>query len=417
MKIRHYFLGFIALCCWACQSGPQEKNYEWKDIQEQLQGQLILAKDGDTIRLPEGHFRFSKGLSINDKANLTLIGAGMGKTVLSFKGQEEGAEGIYIGNCRNVLLQDFTVEDAKGDNIKSIDTRGMTFRRIEVRWTGEAKSSNGAYGLYPVTCKRVTIDECVASGASDAGIYVGQTDTVVIKNCKAYHNVAGIESENSRWVQIYGNEAYENTGGILIFDLPGLTQYGHTTKVFDNNVHDNNHENFAPEGNIVGVVPPGTGFMVLATRDLEMTQNKIIDNQTVGIAIISYELVAAMSEKPKDESEIERKGSAQRVNNNFKEDSLYNPYPDNIAIHENEFSNSHWFPTLTTDLGKLFAWKFPFHPPDIVFDGFVNPKNGKINLCIMDNKGDIQFVDMDAPHELDNMKEDMSPYQCKGVRL
>ena len=40
--------------------------------------------------------------------------------------------------------------------------------------------------LYPVQCKNVLIDGCVAIGASDAGIYVGQSQYVIVRNSKAY---------------------------------------------------------------------------------------------------------------------------------------------------------------------------------------------------------------------------------------
>jgi parallel beta-helix repeat protein len=167
----------------------------------------------------------------------TLIkGEGMDKTVLSFKGQTEGAEGLRISNCSNIQIIGLTVEDAKGDNIKVTETNGLYFSDVKVQWTGGAKETNGAYGFYPVLCKNIVIENCVAARASDAGIYVGQSDSVIIRNNTVYENVAGIESENSRFVDIYENHTYNNTGGILIFDLPGLTQTGRHTRVFQNKV-------------------------------------------------------------------------------------------------------------------------------------------------------------------------------------
>src|SRR5690606_7002432 len=88
---------------------------------------------------------------------------------------------------------------------------------------------------------------------------------------------------------------HDNTGGILIFDMPGLTQYGHTTRVYDNRAVENNFRNFAPAGNIVATVPPGTGIMLLATRNIEIFNNEIVDNRTAGTAIASYDLVEALA--------------------------------------------------------------------------------------------------------------------------
>ncbi len=192
--------------------------------------------------------------------------------------QEEGAEGLKIANGVSIIIENFTIENAKGDNIKVTDTRGITIRNVKSQWTGTPEESNGAYAFYPVLSSNVLVENCIAIGASDAGIYVGQSDSVIIRNNEAYYNVAGIESENSRWVEIYGNHAHDNTGGILVFDLPGLTQYGHTTRVFSNNIHENNFRNFAPKGNVVATVPPGTGVMLLATRTLRFS---ITSSQTI----------------------------------------------------------------------------------------------------------------------------------------
>ena len=276
--MKYLVLFTVAVLFFSC-SNHESEPIVWKSIEQSLQTQLITVEDGGTIELPEGNFMFTKSLAMDGKSNIVIKGKGMDKTRLSFKNQTEGAQGLLISNGSNIVLEDFSIEDAKGDNLKVSEVKGITFRRVRSVWADGPKTENGAYALYPVLCKNVLIEECIAMGSSDAGIYVGQSDSVIIRNSKAYWNVAGIESENSRWVEIYGNEAYENTGGILIFDLPGLTQYGHTTKVYSNNVHDNNHENFAAKGNIVASIPPGTGFMILATNAVELTSNKIIDNK------------------------------------------------------------------------------------------------------------------------------------------
>lgn len=71
-------------------------------------------------------------------------------------------------------------------------------------------------------CTNVLIEGCTAIGASDAGIYVGQSKNIIVRNSRAYHNVAGIEIENSLMADVYDNESTENTGGVLVFDLPDL---------------------------------------------------------------------------------------------------------------------------------------------------------------------------------------------------
>lgn len=404
-------LGAVMLL--ACSKDKFEPRV-WQSIEQSLQTQLITIQDGDTLFLPEGNFMFTKSLAMEGKSNITIRGKGMDKTILSFKNQTEGAQGLLISNGKQITLEDFSIEDAKGDNLKVSEVVGITLKRIRSVWADGPKTENGAYALYPVLCKHVLIDECIAMGSSDAGIYVGQSDSVIIRNSKAYWNVAGIESENSRWVEIYGNEAYENTGGILIFDLPGLTQYGHTTKVYNNVIRDNNHDNFAMKGNIVASIPPGTGVMILAIHNLELTGNEIIDNKTVGTGIISYELVAALNE-----GEVEQEtsiGGVQTVANNFRADTLYNPFPYGIYIHDNKYENSKWFPALSHDIGKLFFMKSFMNPPDIAYDGIPDPDRPDREICVQQGE-EVIVINLDAANDFENLKKDARQFNCEGVKI
>ncbi len=393
------FILILAAC-----AEPEPPIIEWKSIERELQTRLITAADSSTVTLPEGNYMFTKSISLDGKSHVILEGAGVDKTVFSFAMQTEGAEGLKISNCRNILVRNMTIQDAKGDNIKVTDTYGITFDGVKSHWSGEPKEENGAYAFYPVLCTNVLVQNCIAAGASDAGIYVGQSDSVVIRNNIVYQNVAGIESENSKWVEIYGNEAYQNTGGILVFDLPGLTQYGHTTRVFRNVIEQNNYRNFAPEGNIVATVPPGTGLMLLATRNIEIFENRVINNRTAGLAIASYDLVEALGGDG-DTQLDENIATAQK-------DTEYDPYPADIYVHHNVFSNKFWFPTLRNDFGKLFLLKFPFATPDVVWDG-IAPDREKFSFCMTEN-GELDFGDLDAANDFDALTSDWSAFACEG---
>ena len=413
-------IGIILLTWYGFSSIPDrydpDRNYE--NIQDDLMTQFIIARDSSVIDLPEGHFLFSRSLALEGVHHVTIRGKGMDKTVLSFKDQSEGAEGIRISNCTHITLEDFTVEDAVGDNIKVLDTDGITFRRVKAAWTGPINTENGSYGLYPVICKNVLIEECEAMGSSDAGIYVGQSEKVVIRHNKAYQNVAGIESENSDDVLIYGNEAYDNTGGILVFNLPGLTRYGKNIKVYDNVVTSNNRKNFGMKGAIVSNIPGGTGMLVLATNDVEIYNNTIVDHNTLGIGVISYNLVDAM-EDDVDVDPVNAYGGVRTVTD-FRSDKEYDPYPGQIHIHDNNYDNGRFMPNITTDFGRLFLFKRGFGIPDVVIDGIKSPdhlKDGEINdyyrICV--NERDIKFLDLDAGNNFTELTEDITSYTCSDI--
>lgn len=412
---------FPVICCLyilsACNSTPSydpERNYV--SIEKATSEKFMLAKDSTIIELDEGHFIFKNSLILEGKNHITIRGKGMDKTVLSFKIQESGAEGLRVANCTNIILENFSIEDAAGDNIKVTDTDGITFKNIKSAWTGMVTKENGAYGLYPVLCKNVVIENCEVLGASDAGVYVGQSENVMIRKNTVYWNVAGIESENSENVIIEENNSYENTGGILIFDLPGLTRNGKNIKAFNNKVHDNNLKNFAPAGNIVGVVPPGTGFLILATRDVEVYNNEIKDNKTIGIGIVSYDLVAEMRDQSAEEN---RPSGAQGVNQNYKEDTKYDPYPGEVRIHSNNLSNSYILPDLGNEFGKLFLYKFKLSPPQIAWDGIESSNyrlgDGSINpdykICVDENEN-TKVAILDAANNFEHLSTDPSKLKC-----
>ena len=343
------------------------------DDMDRFQEAFILAKPGDEIVLPSGFYEIADGLSI-DVDDVIVSGAGLNKTILSFKKQLTGAQGLIV-TSDNVTLRDFAIEDAKGDAIKAKGSDGIYFINIRTEWTGGPRSTNGAYGLYPVESRNVLIDGCVAIGASDAGIYVGQSENIVVRNSRAEYNVAGIEIENSNSADVYNNLTTHNTGGILIFDLPYLPkQGGHTIRVFDNQSVQNDTPNFAPEGNIVGEIPRGSGMIVMASENVEIFNNEIGDNATVNLAVVAGE---------------------------DSDDPNYQKFPKRIQIHDNQFGPGGFDPDERGDLGPILVEMVSTNIPDIMWDGvlpfwqylFGQPTDEKLVIA---GNGDATFINLDA---------------------
>ncbi|MEM7781401.1 MAG: parallel beta-helix domain-containing protein [Pseudomonadota bacterium] len=255
--------------------------------QERLQEALILAEPGDTVELEAGRYILTDGLSL-DVDGVTVRGAGMDGTVLDFTTQEGSGEGLLV-TSDNVTLRDFALENPKGDGIKSKGADQIVYYRIRVTWTNGPDAGNGAYGIYPVESTGVLVDGAKVTGASDAGIYVGQSNQITVRNSIAEANVAGIEIENSRNALVEHNIAIRNTGGILVFDLPGLpVMNGGNVIVANNLVVANDTANFAPPGNIVAGVRRGTGIMVMANEKVLIENNILDENPTAPIMVIAY---------------------------------------------------------------------------------------------------------------------------------
>ncbi|MGB7655023.1 MAG: parallel beta-helix domain-containing protein [Novosphingobium sp.] len=308
--------------------------------QARLQEALIVAEPGDVVALGAGRFVLTDGLSLDVKG-VTVRGQGMDATVLDFSGQKGAGEGLLV-TSDEVTMRDFAVENTKGDGIKSKGADNVVYYRVRVTWTGGPKETNGAYGIYPVSSTGVLIDGCKVSGASDAGIYVGQSKAITVRYNFVEQSVAGIEIENSRDALVTGNFVTRNTGGILVFDLPGLPVMGGGNTIIEGNmVVANDTPNFAPKGNIVAGVPRGTGVMVMANDSVLVEGNLIADNPTVQILIVSY---------PKPFT-----------------DKSYNPLPRNVIIQENRFSGGGNDPQLPG--GQQLLAAFGGKLPDIVWDG------------------------------------------------
>ena len=260
------------------------------DANEKLQEALILAEPGDVVQLGAGTWTLTDGLSL-DVDNVTVRGAGTkdgAGSILDFSGQQGAGEGLLV-TSDDVFLTNFAVLNTKGDGIKSKGANRIVYHQLRVEWTAGPKETNGAYGVYPVESSDVLIDSVYVRGASDAGIYVGQSKNIVVRDSIATENVAGIEIENSFDADVHDNIAAKNTGGILVFDLPSLPQQGgHNVRVFENIVSDNSTPNFAPKGNIVASVPTGTGVLVMANRNVEVFGNVFDQNGTANVMIVGY---------------------------------------------------------------------------------------------------------------------------------
>lgn len=365
---------------------------------KEAQEALILAQPGDVIEFAEGTFEFTGTLTLDNVDDITIRGQGIEKTILDFSKQHKaaGGEGIKVIS-NNFIIENLTVQNTPGDAIKINESTGVTFRRVRAWWSNGPDKNNGAYGLYPVLCKNVLIEHCVAECASDAGIYVGQSEQTIVRYNRASENVAGIEIENTIGADVYENEAVGNTGGLLVFSLPGLTiKNGRQTRLFKNKVHDNNLANFAPKGAAVSGVPAGTGVMVMANNDVEIFENDIHNNKTANCAIISFQ-------------DTKKK----------KGDPGYDRYPEGIYIHDNRFAEGGTEPE--GELAGLYAKTVGVPIPDIVFDGLIDPEklvDGKLpdELGIrISNNGDATFVNLNLKKVLEGGEPqfitDMSSYE------
>ncbi|MFY9571351.1 MAG: parallel beta-helix domain-containing protein [Blastocatellia bacterium] len=299
---------------------------------ESIQAAVDRARPGDTIEVMPGVYKEEVKIDLD---NITLRGSvegSLSRALISpigpsdaarkdhpadelpyrpvLDGENKLSDGV-LATGSNFLIENFDIRNYVANGVVTQHARNVTFRNLGLHDTG-------LYGVYPVSCTGVRIERCVATGIADAALYVGQSRDIVVRDCEAYGNVTGIEIENSVNAVVENNDVHDNTGGILVFILPNNpSKLGQNCIVRNNRVINNNHANFANPNSIVAGVPPGTGVMVMAADNNEVTGNEIRGNDCYGVAVFSLELVFP-------------KGTAFDVG----------PIPENNWIHDNMYSDN-----------------------------------------------------------------------------
>ena len=402
MHLRTIILLAAPLAIAACGKEPAATAPRKEPYENELRLALEQAKTGDVITIPAGHHEISRSLVLNTNG-VTIRGAGIDQTVLSFKDQVAGAEGLLV-NASDFTIEDLAIEDTKGDALKINEGKNIVIRKVRTEWTGGPRTENGAYGIYPVKTENTLIEDSVAIAASDAGIYVGQSKNVVVRNSRAEYNVAGIEIENTVGADVYGNLATNNTGGVLVFNMPDLPVAGHSTRVYNNKVVHNNTKNFGAPGSAVAGVPTGAGVVINSNDQVEVFDNDIADNDTANVLVSSLFSAVYTRDRPKAEG--------------------FDPYPESIFIYDNRFGASGAAldrPALVkakAALGAALASTWP----DVIWDGYVDPAKlvkGKLpaELAICVSNGAAVVLNADTEHDNAKPTIDTANHKCTLTKL
>ncbi len=315
------------------------------------------AASGDVICLGTGTFDVRATLFVSNNAQITLkgIGATPNDVVLDYAEALEG-DGMEV-TTPGFTIENMWIKNTVGDSVV-VRADDPVFRKVFVTWDAGSVLENGKYGIFPRAADNVLIEYSEVIGASDAGIYVGQCVGGIVRNNKAFANVAGIEIENSQNVEVYDNEAFDNTSGVLAFELPGLSLTSDNNLLRDNEIYCNNRANFAAEGSIVAGVPPGTGALVLAGERFEFRNNLIDGNDSTGVLIASSVVLCQLSEERPDCQSGWPDG--------------YDPYPTKMYLNGNTFINNGQDPQ--GFLGALAEQALMVDTlEDVIWDGYIAP--------------------------------------------
>lgn len=277
-----------------------------------IQAAVNAAKPGDRVVVHPGTYSepgrpcpsqpLQECAVVIGKDDISLVGRGAASDVVlrSRSGQHRGIAVGRTGDDDCLSKPDKLVTRSR---IAHLTVRGFAddgvllfcverWRVSHVRTVG-----NDEYGIFPSHTRRGRLDHSFASGANDTGIYIGQSRTARVDHNKAVHNVSGFEIENSIGVVLEHNNSRANTAGILVFALPGLSIKRSDDNVVRHNVAtaNNRPNSCGDQEDIVCGVPSGTGLLVLAADDNRVSDNRVTNNRSLGIAVADFCVVRGLT--------------------------------------------------------------------------------------------------------------------------
>jgi parallel beta-helix repeat protein len=283
---------------------------------QSIRSAVAKASPGDRIEVSPGTYREGSASDLNaitiTRSGIDLVGLSSPGHPVILKNAGKQSYGIWVSPANSAGPGPQSDDEHPPCGLDGSTLRGFSLRGFTIRGFAEhgvhlacvdgfsiidnRSEDNLVYGLFPVVSKRGILAGNVVTGTTrDAGIYVGQSDDVLIAGNRAHDNLLGIEIENSRGCSAVANEVHGNTVGILVDLLPFLER---TTQeralVAFNSVHDNNRTNDADPEDLLGVLPAGIGIAVVGGHSTTVLANEIRNNGFAGVAVASLCLGIAL---------------------------------------------------------------------------------------------------------------------------
>ncbi|HEY6071865.1 MAG TPA: parallel beta-helix domain-containing protein [Anaerolineales bacterium] len=244
-----------------------------------IQAAVDAANPGDTVRVPPGVYHenvlvMKDNITIKGSRGAILDGTGL-----------PGNSGITVRAPSTARINGFSLS---GLRIQNYSRNGVLLVQVDnYQIVGGKYIDNDEYGIFPIRSTHGLIESNQVSGSDDTGIYIGQSDGAEIRNNQVSDCTVGIEVEVSSNISIQDNKLMDNTIGISAFVLPGLSLTETTNIQVTHNlvIHNNRPNPVSDPTDILSQLPSGAGLLLIGVDHAIVTANKVLANNSVGIAV------------------------------------------------------------------------------------------------------------------------------------
>jgi parallel beta-helix repeat protein len=246
-----------------------------------IQAAVDAANPGDTVRVPPGTYHEN---ILVTKDNITIEGSA--GAILDGTGVS-GTSGITVRSLTPpARINGFRLT---GLRIQNYVRNGVILNRVDNYQIDRGEYvDNLAYGIFPIRSAHGLIEFNQVSGSDDTGIYIGQSSDAIIRNNHVTDCTVGISAEVSSYITVQDNRVMDNTIGMLAAVLPGLSVTETTNIQLTRNlfIHNNRPNPVSDPSDILSQLPSGLGILIFGADQVTVMENKVLDNNSAGIAVI-----------------------------------------------------------------------------------------------------------------------------------